>query len=154
MTDEQRRPDDTLEGGSPWWSGSPRDVWTSPPETRESVGVGWPDEPGPVATDQAAPPRDPWAVTSTDTLGNGPSATRRPRGAMLVALAAVMALLAGVTGGAVCYLLADRDRGPFGFDVLAVGVGNRAVVRRRKRLFLPCQPSDRQIADRHPAARR
>ena len=45
-------------------------------------------------------------------------------------------------------------RGPLGFDVLAVGVGDGAVVGRRECLLLAGQPSDRQIADRHPAARR
>ena len=121
MTDEQRRPDDTVEGGSPWWSGSPRDVWTTPPESRESVGVGWPDEPVTVATEEAAPPPDPWALTSTDTLGNEPPPTRRPRAAMLVALAAVTALLAGVTGGAVGFLLADRDSGRLTVDGASLG---------------------------------
>jgi putative serine protease PepD len=58
-------------------------------------------------------PYDPWALT--DTIGqdrSGASGRGRPaRTSVLVALGAVVALLAGTVGGAVGYLLAERDAG-------------------------------------------
>jgi putative serine protease PepD len=116
MTDDQRRADETDGAGTPWWSGSPRDVWSSPPEARADAGTGWPEAPAapPYAdTEVIDPPRDPWA--RTDTLGNEP---RQPRSrtSLLVTLALVVALLAGVAGGAVGYLLAERESGSLTVD--------------------------------------
>ncbi|MGH8895406.1 MAG: hypothetical protein ACRDWY_19180, partial [Actinomycetes bacterium] len=64
MTDEQRRPDESPGGEAPWWSGSSRDVWNRPPESRESTGTGWPEaarlgHPGTASTGPEVP-SDPW----------------------------------------------------------------------------------------------
>ena len=118
MTDEQRRPDDASPddasgadraGGpgdeSPWWARPPQDAWTNQPAAAEQPEP-WADT---EVIDRA--PYDPWALT--DTLGNDrtdrPTGGRPPRTHVLVALAAAVALVAGVAGGAVGYLLAARD---------------------------------------------
>lgn len=126
MTDEQRRPADPPDEGTPWWSGSSRDVWSGSPETRAGAGTGWPDSGWQgsggqdteilesARADDPGPPRDPWALT--DTLGQEPPPADRSRMPLLVALAAVVALLAGTAGGAVGYLLAERDGGSVTVD--------------------------------------
>jgi putative serine protease PepD len=87
MTDENRPGDRPGEGApTPWWSGSQRQVWDTP------------------ATDDTV--HDVWAPT--DTLGNEPRPPRSRTG-LLVALAAAIALVAGVVGGSAGFLLAERD---------------------------------------------
>ena len=104
MSDEQRRAEEPPRGvtpsppagDAPWWA--------------RATGGGWSD-PQSTVTDQIDPPHDPWAAM-TDTVGNDVGrepAGRRGRIALLVALAAVLSLLCGVAGGAVGYLLAERD---------------------------------------------
>lgn len=131
--DEARRPDSA---DSPWWSGSERQVWSSPPEDRERdlaaepAGLGWPTSPSESSstssaagatqvTERIEEPRDPWALT--DTLGTDDDRPRRSRAGALVALAAVLALLAGLAGGAVGYLLAERDGGTLTVDGANLG---------------------------------
>jgi putative serine protease PepD len=146
MTDEQRRPDDargtspddargTSPDDSPWWARSPQDAWANQPagpaagEPADQQASARPEEP--VLT-QPGGPQDPWADTEvidrapydpwalTDTLGSeqpGRSEPRRPaRTGVLVALAAAVALVAGIAGGATGYLLADRGDGGVTFD--------------------------------------
>jgi putative serine protease PepD len=141
MTDEQRRTDETNGADTtPWWSGSARDVWSSPPDPRAGGGTGWPDAsagpapagPAPAGpsfaeTEVIDPPRDPWALT--DTLGNepGPPRSRTP---LYVALALVGALLAGVAGGAVGYLLAERESGSLTVDGGNLGSAPARTVER------------------------
>jgi len=133
MTDEQRRPDEAAPDDSPWWARSPQDVWADPPEQAapaEAPGpareVRPPVDREPAAQAGSAPydpwsdtevidrgPYDPWALT--DTVGNdrarAPGPGRPARTSVLVALAAAVALVAGTLGGAVGYLLAERDDG-------------------------------------------
>jgi putative serine protease PepD len=130
MTDDQRRAEDTPGAEPPWWSGSPRDVWSSPPQARPGGGTGWPDAPtGPPYADTEVidPPRDPWALT--DTLGNEPR-PQRSRTPLLVSLALVVALLAGVAGGAVGYLLAERESGSLTVDGGNLGSAPARTVER------------------------
>ncbi|HEX6937325.1 MAG TPA: trypsin-like peptidase domain-containing protein [Actinomycetes bacterium] len=130
MTDDPRRADEPATGETPWWARPSSDAWSAPPLPDEQRGVGWPDAPAVTAdggesgdpyarldadTEVIAPPRDPWALT--DTLGEEPKdPRRRPRTALLVGLLAVASLLAGVAGGAVGFLLADRDEGSVTVD--------------------------------------
>ena len=89
MTDENRPGDRPGEGApTPWWTGPQRQVWDTPP-TDDTV-------------------HDVWAPT--DTLGNEPRPPRSRTG-LLVALAAAIALVAGVAGGSAGFLLAERDSG-------------------------------------------
>jgi len=114
MTDEQRR-DDSPAAGTPWWSGSSTEVWSSPPEA---------------PTEVIDAPRDPWALTGTDTLGNDGPPPQRSRTGLLLALAAVVALVAGVAGGSVGYLLADRDNGSLTVDGASLGSAPARSVER------------------------
>src|SRR5512134_1524958 len=130
MTDDPRRADEPATGETPWWARPSSDAWSAPPLPDEQRGVGWPDTPAVTAdggesgdpyarldadTEVIAPPRDPWALT--DTLGEEPrDPRRRPRTTLLVGLLAVASLLAGVAGGAVGFLLADRDDGSVTVD--------------------------------------
>jgi putative serine protease PepD len=107
MTDENRPDDRPGEDTtpSPWWSGTPRQVWDAPAAAA--------DRPDPRPVDVAADTdghedtvHDVWATT--DTLGED----HRPAGGrtgLLVALAAAIALVAGAAGGAAGFLLAERD---------------------------------------------
>ena len=104
------------------------------PGAQSSPGVAWPEAPAAPTyggydphggydpygrsatadTEVIDRPRDPWAVT--DTIGRGDDDRRRPHATVLLALAAVIALVAGVAGGAVGYLLAERDDGGVTLD--------------------------------------
>jgi len=112
MTDENRpddRPgDEPPTTPSPWWSGTPRQVWDTP--TAATPTATAPAAPTPPHPEDGGGRQDTvhdvWA--STDTLGQEP----RPPGGrlgLLVALAAAIALVAGVVGGGAGYLLAERD---------------------------------------------
>ena len=138
MTDEQRRPDETSPDDSPWWARSPQETWADPPANPAPPATPAPPEPPPGPDGRPAADRepvaqagsatyDPWSDTEviergpydpwalTDTLGHdrsGGSEPGRPaRTPVLVALAAAVALVAGSIGGAVGYLLAERDDG-------------------------------------------
>ena len=125
MTDEQRR-DDPPAPGTPWWSGSPSEAWSSPPDAPTEVI----DAPHHGARPHDPAPHDPWALTGTDTLGNDGPRPERSRTGLLVSLAAVVALLAGVAGGSVGYLLADRDNGSLTVDGASLGSAPARSVER------------------------
>jgi putative serine protease PepD len=130
MTDEQRPGDDQPTGATPWWSGSSGDVWSGSPQTREGSATGWPDtevieRAGEPAGEPAA---DPWALT--DTLGEEPRPPRQQRTGVLVALGVVVALLAGTLGGAVGFLLAERDSGGLTVDGASLGSAPARSVER------------------------
>jgi putative serine protease PepD len=108
MTDENRPGDRPGEGTpTPWWTGTQRQVWDSPP-TDDTV-------------------HDVWAPT--DTLGNEPRAPRS-RAGLLVALAAAIALVAGVVGGSAGFLLAERDSGSGTVDGASLGAAPAREVDR------------------------
>jgi len=71
---------------------------------------------------------DPWAVT--DTLGDERDRPRRSRAGLLVTLAAVAALVAGVAGGAVGYRLAARDEGSLTVDGASLGAAPARSIER------------------------
>ena len=99
MTDENRPGDRPGEGApTPWWTGPQRQVWDTPP-TDDTV-------------------HDVWAPT--DTLGSEPRPPRSRTG-LLVALAAAIALVAGVAGGSAGFLLAERDSGSGTIDGASLG---------------------------------
>jgi len=136
MSDEQRRGDDRPDGGSPWWSGSGRDVWGAPPGSREQAGDGWPESTSDTAgqltdTEVIAPPRDPWALT--DTVGDDRNRSDRSKVPLLLALATALTLLAGSAGGAVGYLLAERDDGSLTVDGSSLGAAPARAVDRPQR---------------------
>jgi putative serine protease PepD len=116
MTDDQRRDDELSPGGSPWWARSPQEAWAAEPQTEGSFDRPDPYDvhgsSGTAETEVIDRPHDPWAVT--DTLGQDRETDQHgggPRTPVLLALAAVIALVAGVAGGSVGYLLSDRDDG-------------------------------------------
>jgi len=121
MTDEQRRPSDQSGGpaGSPWWAGPERQVWAAPPQDRPAAtggGPGWPEARTERLDGGAGGGRaddDPWAFPRGDdpgdTLGSRERSAGPPRLGVLVAIAAILSLLSGIGGGAVGYLLAERD---------------------------------------------
>ena len=101
----------------PWWSRPSGEAWETPPSAdSEPTSVTdrtiWstPEEPG-------------------DTLASG-SQPRRSRAGLLVAGAVVLALLAGGTGGAVGYLLADRGNGSVTIDGANLGAAPARSVQR------------------------
>ena len=103
---------------SPWWSGTPRQVWDTPAPRPRPASTA----PAPALSRGRRRPQDTvhdvWATT--DTLGQEP----RPAGSrtgLLVALAAAIALVAGVAGGGAGYLLAERDDGTSTVDGASLG---------------------------------
>ena len=107
MTDENRPGDRPAEGAPTWWTGAQRQVWDTPP-TDDTV-------------------HDVWAPT--DTLGNEPRPPRTRTG-LLVALAAAIALVAGVVGGSAGFLLAERDSGSGTIDGASLGAAPAREVDR------------------------
>ena len=132
MTDDPRR-DDSPPPGTPWWSGSSTEVWSTPPGEPAPSAIG---SDGPIRSDEPTevlntfdtrPPHDPWAPT--DTLGTE-DRPQRSRTSLLIALAAVVALLAGLVGGATGYLLAERDDGSGTIDGASLGSAPARSVER------------------------
>ncbi len=124
VPDESSRDD---EGGADTIAGGWRDdgAGTEPPAPRAwSV---WDDR-----DDTVAQPRhgsyDVWAPT--DSLGRDLRPSGAPRTPVLVALAAVIALLAGGVGGGVGYLLADRSGGSRTIDGASLGSAPAKDVQR------------------------
>jgi putative serine protease PepD len=102
----------------PWWSRPAGEAWETPrygadaPTTVEERKV-WatPEEPG-------------------DTLGGAGPPRKRSRAGLLVAAAVLLALVAGGAGGAVGYLLADRDQGSVTVDGANLGAAPARSVQR------------------------
>ena len=65
-----------------------------------------------------------------DTLGNGPDLPPRRRAGALVAGAVALALVAGGAGGAVGYVLADRNNGSVTVDGANLGAAPARSVQR------------------------
>ena len=121
MTDDQRRDDELSSGGSPWWARSPQETWAAEPQTEGSFDRPDPYDvrgsSGTAETEVIERPHDPWAVTDPRGPDRAPDRQRGgPRTPVLLALAAVIALVAGVAGGSVGYLLSERDDGGITFD--------------------------------------
>jgi putative serine protease PepD len=112
---------------APWWSRPSGQVWDPPayPQTQApaypgaAAVPGYPPAPAypaaavpgtPTAPLPAPPARSPWdapgADEGADTLGRPERSRRGPGAGLLAALAVVLALVAGGTGGAAGYLLA------------------------------------------------
>jgi len=125
MTDENRpeaRPGDEAPATpSPWWSGTPRQVWDTPTAPTDPAAPAATVPSGPSPDDDLGRQdtvHDVWATS--DTLGQAP----RPAGSrtgLLVALAAAIALVAGVAGGGAGYLLAERDDNSSTVDGASLG---------------------------------
>ncbi len=120
---------------TPWWARSSGEAWDAPsyadtsyadtteipsgPDPRQPPPPGPPGPyPGPPPSGvpfggPAPEPASPWRLPADsdviDTLGRRDTQQRRPRTGLLVTLALVIALVAGVTGGAAGFLLADRQ---------------------------------------------
>jgi putative serine protease PepD len=127
MTDEQRPDDRTGDSTpSPWWSGTPREVWDARPAAQPA------EERETDVLERGEEPRDPaydvWAPT-TDSLGREPRQTGTRTG-VLVALAAAIALVAGVAGGAAGFLLAERDSNSVTVDGASLGAAPAKNVAR------------------------
>jgi putative serine protease PepD len=117
---------------TPWWSGPARDVWDTRPDPQPSpTSDPAPDhEPAHDRYDtlfddtlfgstRDEPTRhDVWAPT--DTLGREPKPSTSRVG-LLVALAAAIALVAGVAGGAAGFLLAEHDSSSQTVDGASLG---------------------------------
>ena len=88
--------------------------------------------PGPDREDTVVqPPGHAYDVWSrTDSLGREPRPSVTARTGVLVALGAAIALLAGVVGGGLGYLLADRESGSVTVDGASLGAAPRADVER------------------------
>jgi putative serine protease PepD len=147
MTDEQR-PADSGDGAgegttSPWWVSSPREVWDAPPVEPEPAArrPEQPEQPGqPEQPERPEPPADTldterhgavydvWAPT--DTVGREPRPAGGSRTGVLVALAVAIALLAGLAGGALGFLLAERDSGSVTVDGASLGAAPARNVSR------------------------
>jgi putative serine protease PepD len=98
----------------PWWSQPSGGSWDTPSYVTEPT-TPLPTSPHP-GTGASAPPyaghtSTLWDVPGAplDTLGREPRERRAPAIGLLVALALVIALLAGGAGGAAGYLLAERE---------------------------------------------
>jgi putative serine protease PepD len=132
MTDENRPDDRPVEDTtpSPWWSGTPRQVWDTPTAAADAAAAPAADRPEPLPADLGGHEdtvHDVWATT--DTLGQD----HRPSGGrtgLLVALAAAIALVAGVAGGAAGYLLAERDDSTQTVDGASLGAAPARKVDR------------------------
>jgi putative serine protease PepD len=128
MTDEQRPADQAGEGTtSPWWSSPPREVWEARPVEPQ------PDQPEPPQqaeqdTERYGAVYDVWAPT--DTLGHGPRPAGGSRTGLLVSLAVAIALVAGLAGGALGFLLAERDDGSVTVDGAGLGAAPARNVAR------------------------
>ena len=128
---------------TPWWSGEPRDVWAPRPaeplpddasDGDVSHGDVWHDD---VLQDgrtenlddlRTEPAYDPWAPTA-DSLGREPRSAGSRTG-LLVALAAAIALVAGVAGGAAGYLLSENGRSSGTVDGASLGAAPVRTVNR------------------------
>ena len=148
MNEEQRWAGEQQAPGQddgPWWSGPRREVWAAPPGSAAAAGQGGTAGPDTSVTErlEAPEPYDPWARTDApgdappylDTLGrdrrDGPDGRGGgPRLGVLVSLGAVLALLAGVAGGGVGYLLAERDDPSFALDGSDLGPAPARSVQR------------------------
>jgi putative serine protease PepD len=129
MSDDERPGHETPGDATPWWSRPSGDSWDAPSyatsPTAPTVPVP-PDEslrgaenptqpvPGPAGpppySGYAASPWDPpGSPRPPDTLGNDPRPRHGPRAGVLVMLAILIALLAGGTGGAAGYLIAEHQ---------------------------------------------
>jgi putative serine protease PepD len=86
--------------------------------------AGWADpvHGGHAGHDDTLVQRSPYDVWQpTDSVGREPREPLAGRTGILVALAAAIALIAGVVGGGVGFLLADRDRGSVTVDGASLG---------------------------------
>ena len=149
MTDEDRGesgcPDGPAEGDVPWWSQPTGDSWDSPayvsrpattsaesaPPPTEHPTLPVPGAGGPGATDTGYAATA-WDVPGgpSDTLGREPRERRTPGVGLLVALATVVALLAGAAGGAAGYLLAEREDDSVTVDGANLGTAPARSVER------------------------
>ncbi len=89
----------------------------TPPD--DTLTAGWADPVPDRGTGTDTGDYDVWA--RTDSVGREPRPAVAVRTGLLVSLAAVLALVAGVVGGGVGYLLADRDRGGVTVDGASLG---------------------------------
>ena len=139
MTDEDRgqyRPrEGQPDGDVPWWSQPTGDSWDTPayvsqPETEHATQP----VPGPIGPDPAGRgySATAWDLPDrpVDTIGREPHERRPPRLGVLVALAAVIALLAGTAGGAAGYLLSEREDDSVTVDGASLGTAPARSVER------------------------
>ncbi len=133
MTD-QPGPDDPTPASStpppddvPWWSRPTGETWDAPAPTPSSA-----HDDTLVGATTPAPGYTVWSAPDDrhDTLGNGPDLPPRRRAGALVAGAVALALVAGGAGGAVGYVLADRDNGSVTVDGANLGAAPARSVQR------------------------
>jgi putative serine protease PepD len=104
---------------TPWWSRPSGETWETPPY-------------GAAADPTDVTERTVWSSPEEigDTLGGSGPRRRHSRAGLLVAGAVLLALVAGGTGGAVGYLLADRDQGSVTIDGANLGAAPARSVQR------------------------
>jgi putative serine protease PepD len=114
--DDDKRPDEHGPG-EPWWAGTGRDPWAASPAPSPTPTRTLSDE------DTLAHERDDryslW--DRTDSVGRERPQPVAVRTGVLAALAAAVALVAGLVGGGVGYVLADRDGGSRTIDGASLG---------------------------------
>jgi len=116
----------------PWWSQPTGGSWDTPSYVSEPTPPGFgapgPTYPGAGSTNAATL----WDVPGApiDTIGRESRERRGPGAGALVALAAVIALLAGATGGAAGYLLAEREADNVTVDGANLGAAPARSVER------------------------
>ncbi len=120
LADDAAR-DDTLGDTRDGTAGGPGDGVHGPASTGRTMWGSWDQDPDREDT-VVQPPGHAYDVWSrTDSLGREPRPSVTARTGVLVALGAAIALLAGVVGGGLGYLLADHESGSVTLDGASLG---------------------------------